>query len=147
MRFYHRSKGKLVETTKVLLYHILEEREGNKIKNSSSPTRWSLRNFGFIANLLQAKALHRIILYNIYIIYYLLYTNKLVVGLGRFSLSGLEIRLSERGLVKVVNMQIVRTPLLWSYISQTREVHHGLFYNPDLSPLLQFRASELRAAM
>ena len=34
-------------------------REGDKIKNSSFPDRSSLRYFGFISNLRQAKALHR----------------------------------------------------------------------------------------
>ena len=38
----------------------LRERKGNKNKNSSFPTRSSLRYFGFIENLRQEKALHRI---------------------------------------------------------------------------------------
>ena len=60
---------------------------------------------------------------------------QIIAQVGRLSLSGLEIRLSESGLVKVVNIKIVTTALLCSYISQAREVHHGLFYNPDLSPV------------
>ena len=42
-----------------------ETREGNRNKFSSFPNRSSLRYFGFISHLRQAKALHRIELHKI----------------------------------------------------------------------------------
>ena len=42
------------------VFRKVSAREGNKIKNSSFPTRSSLRYFGFISNLRRAKAIHRL---------------------------------------------------------------------------------------